>query len=255
MSVATAPCGWPVNYAACGPSDALEALDPADKATFELVSSTYLWLWTNRKYGVCERKVRPCRADCQQQSTFGPGLVNSGFGPVLTQQGWQSVMCGKCQSDQCSCSTMSQLWLPGTVDEVTEVLIDGTPQSLANYRVDNHQILVALADPLPVCQDLSKAETEPGTWQVTYDDGIPVPLGGQIAAGVLTEEFAKASCNDKSCQLPQRVQSITRQGVTIAMLDAFDDIDKGHTGIWLIDSWVASVTKTKQTSIVRSPDI
>src|SRR3546814_4772015 len=50
-----------------------------------------------------------------------------------------------------------------------------------------------------------------------------------ISAGRLANELAKAACNDKSCGLPQRVQSITRQGVTVAVLDSFDDIDTGHT--------------------------
>jgi hypothetical protein len=92
------------------------------------------------------------------------------------------------------------------------------------------------------------------TWSVTYQQGKPVPVGGQIAAGLLACELAKAACGDKSCGLPQRVQSITRQGVTVAVLDAFDDIDTGHTGIWLIDSWVASVTKRPRRWRVLSPD-
>jgi hypothetical protein len=83
------------------------------------------------------------------------------------------------------------------------------------------------------------------TFQITYQRGVPVPTGGQLAAGLLACEYAKALCNDSSCQLPKRVQSISRQGVTVAaVLDSFDDIDTGHTGIWLIDSWVASVTKS-----------
>jgi hypothetical protein len=89
---------------------------------------------------------------------------------------------------------------------------------------------------------------------VTYVRGVRVPEGGEIAAGVLALELAKAACNDNTCQLPKRMQTMTRQGVTVAMLDSFDDVDKGHTGIWIIDSWVASMTKTPVRPTVLSPD-
>jgi hypothetical protein len=39
------------------------------------------------------------------------------------------------------------------------------------------------------------------------------------------------------------------------MLDAFDDIEKGHTGIWIIDSWVTSITQPPARSVVLSPDV
>src|SRR3546814_20637846 len=71
---------------------------------------------------------------------------------------------------------------------------------------------------------------------------------------MLAVERAKAACNDKSCGLPRRVQSVTRQGVTVAVLDAFDNIDEGHTGIWLIDSWVASVVRRPRKMRVLHPD-
>src|SRR3546814_8783259 len=74
------------------------------------------------------------------------------------------------------------------------------------------------------------------------------------SSDVCSSDLAKAACNDKTCGLPRRVQSVTRQGVTVAVLDAFDDIDEGHTGIWLIDSWVASVVRRPRKMRVLSPD-
>ena len=97
--------------------------------------------------------------------------------------------------------------------------------------------------------------TAPGTFSIAYDYGREVPIGGQLAAGVLACELAKAACRDSSCALPQRIQSITRQGVTVAVLDAFDDIDSGHTGIWLIDSWVSSIVKPLRPGRICSPDV
>src|SRR3546814_17185264 len=82
----------------------------------------------------------------------------------------------------------------------------------------------------PTCQNMNLADGAEDTWSVTYVKGYAVPKGGQVAAGMLAVELAKAACNDKTCGLPRRVQSVTRQGVTVAVLDAFDDIDEGQIG-------------------------
>jgi hypothetical protein len=41
--------------------------------------------------------------------------------------------------------------------------------------------------------------------------------------------------------LPERVQTITRQGVTVGFLDPQDFLEKGRTGITMIDLWLRSV--------------
>ena len=72
---------------------------------------------------------------------------------------------------------------------------------------------------------------------------------------MLAWELSKAvECPDE-CELPQRVQSVTRQGVSVTVLDQFEDLDEGRTGIWLIDSWVASVTRPPSGGSVLSPDL
>jgi hypothetical protein len=83
-----------------------------------------------------------------------------------------------------------------------------------------------------------------------------VPIGGQVAAGKLALELQKAACGASGCELPKRWTNIARQGVTIsAALDTYDDIEKGRTGIWIVDSWVTSVTKADIGFSVASPDL
>ena len=124
------------------------------------------------------------------------------------------------------------------------------------YRVDNFRYLVRQdGGRWPYCQDMSKRLGEPGTWAVTVKVGAPVPIGGRKAAGKLACELARAAAGDKGCELPQRWQTITRQGVTIAAgMDTFEDLDAGKTGIWLIDSWVASVTKPDIGFSIATPN-
>lgn len=255
----TGPCQWPVSYDECGNGcAALDQLDDQARARIEQMAVEALWRWTNRVFGLCEISVRPCRQDCTEGlSTFwgSGGSGGSPWRPTLIGGQWYNLTCQRC-GDLCGCTDTPAISLPGPVASISEVLIDGQPLPPASYRVDNRRWLVRLdGGEWPTCQDMSAGPFQPDTWQVTYARGLPVPVGGQIAAGLLACEFAKALCNDQSCQLPRRVQTVTRQGVTVAMLDAFDDIDTGHTGIWMIDSWVASVTRARRGSTVRSPDV
>lgn len=250
----TEPCDWPLDYLG-GMCDALSNLkEEGEHAKFEDLAVEYLWNWTGRKYGLCEVTVRPCREDCVAGSTF-QGDRGAPWTPTLINGKWYNFGCASCVGSRCSCSYVPTLQLPGPVESVIEVQIDGETLSESAYRVDNERFLVRVdGGDWPSCQDLSVDDGEPGSWSVTYKRGIKVPAGGRQAAARLACEFALAAVGDRNCSLPQRVQTITRQGVTVAMLDSFDDIDKGHTGIWVIDSWVASVMRRPRSGIVMSPD-
>lgn len=266
MAVRTAPCFWPVDFPDCSAASAsMEPIEGSgDPELYAEAAVEYLWNWTGKRFGTCEVTVRPCRSDCDDRGLstffgFGSGPWPDGTGapwrPVIIDGAWYNLTCGRCGEDACGCGRVHSLKLPGPIASIESITIDGEVLPSGNYRVDDNRYLIRLdGEAWPICQDLSAESGTEGTWSVTYRRGIDVPSGGQIAAGVLACELAKAACGDSSCQLPKRVQSITRQGVTIAMLDAFDDIEKGHTGIWLVDSWVASMTKAPTPSRVMSPD-
>lgn len=239
-------CEWEISYNGCEGEPNLGE----NKEFFENIATSYLWNWTNQQFGLCEETVRPCRQDCGRNATSTFGGSRAPFAPVLMDGRWLNIGCGFC-GDTCGCNMLHAITVPGPVAEVTTVKIDGA--SVTDYKVQGNTLY--RNDPWPMCQNMMEPDTAPGTYSITYKRGLAVPEGGQMAAGILAEEFSKAACGDKTCQLPKRLQSITRQDVTMAMLDTFDDIEKGHTGIWIVDSWIASVTKTKQRSRVYSPDI
>ncbi len=81
---------------------------------------------------------------------------------------------------------------------------------------------------------------EPGTWSVTYTRGVPPPPGSAKLVGLLAQEFL-AACNGGKCRLPRRVRSVTRQGVTMDMVDPTDVYATGKTGIPEIDLWLSAV--------------
>lgn len=245
---------WPISYAECDTLGPEACWTPNAKATFEQMAVDYLWNWTAGRFGLCSVLIRPCRSNCWPASDWP---YYSTWEPVLVGGQWFNLSCGWC-GDLCSCATSAatNLKLPGPIDSITKILIDGVPLVTTAYRVDNGVLLQREdGDGWPVCQDLALPADAVGTWSIEYVRGVPVPAGGQVAAGVLAVELAKYACGDSSCQLPKRVQSITRQGVTVALLDSFDDVDKGRTGVWLIDSWVASVMNRPRGATVRSVDV
>lgn len=267
------PCTWPIEYSACQALDAttglpapLSGMDPAQAAMIESMATSYLWNWTDRRFGLCEVTLRPCTSNCPggRPSTFwGNGPYSRGsmsvYGPwmpALLSGRWYNLSCGTC-AGACTCGDgPASLALPGPVAGVVEVREDGLVLPTSAYRVDDYRYLVRQdGSAWRRCQDMSADTTATDTWSVTYNRGVDVPPGGKIAAGVLAMELAKAWCKDNTCALPQRIQSITRQGITVAVLDSMDDVDKGHTGIWLIDSWIASVMKIRQGGTVHSVDL
>src|SRR5690625_2662114 len=191
-------CEWPVSYAACGepdwpkPDDS-PVEDPAPKELFERMATDLLWNWTGRRYGICEVSIRPCRQQdyLGREDTYSgrgpytslPGVPRAGWQPVLIDGSWFNLRCGSC-SGGCNCEWGKALSLPGPAQEIIEILIDGEILDPSKYYLTPWGTLVRVDGGFwPNAQDMSKAPTEPGTWQITYKRGVPVPDGGQIAAG------------------------------------------------------------------------
>jgi hypothetical protein len=70
---------------------------------------------------------------------------------------------------------------------------------------------------------------------ISYTHGIAPPIGGKRAAILLTTELAKSWTGAK-CNLPKRIENVTRQGLSVSMATT-----EWGTGIWDIDSWLRSV--------------
>lgn len=262
-------CTWPISLVACSNTDPLENLGTGvgaggfDEREFvEKLATDFLWNWTNRAFGLCTETLRPCRERCPAptatdrfMSSLVDGSYSSQWKPVLLDGRWFNLTCGSC-TDSCGCRNASSIRLPSPTHEVTEVRIDGEVIPESSWTLVNKRILVRTdGEGWPFTQNLSLPNGAIGTFEVDILYGEPVPPGGQIAAGILAVEFAKALCNDNTCQLPKRLSSITRQGVTATFMDTFDDIGRGGTGIWLVDSWVASVTKPARGGQVYSVDV
>jgi hypothetical protein len=252
------PCSWDItslDLCCLGPtgqtqSSCLENGTPIDDAIIDAsiqASTELVWALTGRQFGVCSVKIRPCRKDCSPCPDLPMfdywGSWGGGYGgPQLIDGQWYNVTCPTCSD--CSCVEVCEIKLPYPVCCIEEVKVDGIVQDPDTYRVDEFRRLVRLDNTVPVsggggacwpfCQDLTKEDTEVGTWSVTLQYGRPVPQLARLAAAELACQLIN-QCVGQPCQLPSRTSSITRQGVTVAFLDPMDFWAEGRTGIYLVD--------------------
>lgn len=226
------------------------------------VASEVLYAMSGRQFGLCSVTIRPCRRSCfgttwwNQWGGLWPQYGSVGYPfPALIRGQWYNLGCGGCSGD-CSCSPVYEVALPGPVYDVPEVKVDGVVLADDAYRVDNYSLLVRLdGSDWPICNDLNEADTEPGTWSVTFRTGVPVPTLGQVAVGQLTEQFTKLLLCDDSCELPFNVTSISRQGVDISILSPDDIFKNKRTGLYLPDLFISTYNPSGLRQRSRAYDI
>lgn len=237
----------------CDSQDVNACLDSTgDKTQFAFEASAILYENSGRLWsGVCEKTVRPCATrGCGFQilsrgHIVGPWDYGYGYGDGY---GWWGTAWMWNGSTPCGCMPLSRVRLSGyPVSEIIEVLIDGVAVDPVTYRLDEHRWLTRVRNPAdvntplfwPACQQLDLADTEVGTWSVTYRYGQTPPLIGQHAAAQLAAELWKA-CNGQECQLPAGTTRITRNGLTVERTFFQRDraIGAWRTGLSLVDMFL-----------------
>lgn len=211
--------------------------DPADVEAWIRFSSEVLYLLSGSVYpGPCPETVRPCARRRAGRTPQWWGGERRGS--------WGECSCNR--SDRCGCSGLSEIDLGPDVQEVTEVKVDGAVIDPGEWELIEGRYLVGWlkADGTnrvwPCCQRLDRPDTEDETFQVKIVRGLMPPIGGVRAAASLTCELLKAS-RGGDCRLPKRVTTVTRQGVTVAVLDPLTLFADGLTGLPEVDLWLASV--------------
>jgi hypothetical protein len=230
---------WPVDWSVA-PTEWVENPDnlPAMALAGALATSALRAL-TAYQVGGCPIAVRPCAKSCLDREAYAiyPVTGAPGVGPFQNSAGQWINGCG-CYND-CSCTTLSEVILPGPVGSIVSVTVDGEALDSDAYRVDNGVRLVRTdGDTWPLCQDMTAAADEDGSFVVTYLNGIPVDGLASYAAGLLAYEFTKAM-SGQNCGLPRGVTQVARAGITLELEPgSFPD---GLTGVFAVDAWVRSV--------------
>lgn len=205
-----------------------------------LASDILFGLTMERYPGTCGPvKVRPCR----KARRGGPAWPMGAQQRALVAQWWRwdpTWLVCNCDSNPCGCGGVDRIGIgvyPIVEDSVT-VMLDGVELDPANYVVVEHRWLDRIDGELwPTCRNPDLPDTEPNTFSVTCEWGNPVPDGGRAAACYYARQMAMGFAGVQ-CELPSRVASIVRQGVTYSFRDPSQLVDKGLTGVDLVDQWV-----------------
>lgn len=134
---------------------------------------------------------------------------------------------------------------------VTEIVavrnVNGGIVSPDSYYMVDHSTLQFAEGALIVPADI----------EVTYSYGANPPTLGKMAARRVAIEFVKLWEGDEDCALPQRVTSVTRQGVTYTVLDSQDFLEEMRLGIYEVDLFLKTVNpnRAQKRAKVFSPDI
>lgn len=161
------------------------------------------------------------------------------------------------------CDGVRHLVLGATpVREILAVRLDGVTLDPSEYRAHGSR-LYRLPDSnghrqvWPCCRRPDQVPDERIEVEFTY--GEQPPPAGVLAAATLACELIRAKeadGDDNQCRLPQRVQTITRQGVTMALLDPMSFLENGRTGIYEVDLFLSAYVDSggARRSGVVNPD-
>ena len=239
---------WPVQSSAKEWDDA----DIADKEAMGELATSNLWALTGRVFGLREVTVRPCFSPTDYSTYRGRSGSGADWFPGLVSGSWMPGSCGCADG----CNHPSEVALPGPVDSIVQVMIDGEILDPSEYLIRNNRWLIRTnVGVWPQNQNLTVPDEAVGAFTVTYKQGIAVPLAGQLAAGDLAVEFLRARKGGK-CKLPDRAISVSRQGMDIQLVDAQVLFEQGLTGVASVDQWLAAANphKVKSRPRVYSPD-
>lgn len=158
-----------------------------------------------------------------------------------------------------------ELRLSGPVQSVRSVKIDGRELSAGEVSLYDGRYLVRVNPSgggslgWPEDQRLDLADTEPGTFSVTYQWGQAQPAGGRISAHAWACYMANQLhrlTTDGDCDLSDRVTQMVRQGTTLTALSALDFLREGKVGIDVVDQWlhVVNPNGSRRRASITNPD-
>lgn len=88
--------------------------------------------------------------------------------------------------------------------------------------------------------------------RVYYQTKSNLPPGTEARIIWLAQQYLLASTG-QACSLPERVTSITRQGVSWTMLDPMDFLGVGLTGVGRIDTWLSAARREHPSASMYDP--
>lgn len=177
--------------------------EPVERASAARAASDVLFLLSGSQFtGECETTIRPGLGDCWCLAGWPyPYWPESSYQWEQWGHPYRPGMCGGSNRIQLG------VW---PVTEIGAVVIDGDTLPGSDYAVEDHMWLVRTdCTPWPTGD----------VWTVTFTAGVAPPeMGVRAAKAVACWLLEQTSSGSEECQLPDNVQVLTRNGVTVQML-------------------------------------
>lgn len=229
------------------------ALSEAQVAPYLMPASEVCFKLSGREWrGICPVVgLRPCRQTPRDYHALMP----------LASSEWQQAalwwgMCG-CGGQpwmgvcECGVGIYTLDLAPFTpVATIDEIRVDGQVVDPTLYGVLEWRYLTRTDGQLwPSVQRMELPDTALQTFAIDLHYGQPAPEDAQLAAATLAGEMALAmNPGLGTCVLPDRIQTVVRQGITYVIADPQAYLDAGRTGIYLIDLWLRATNPKGITS-------
>lgn len=237
-------------------------LDASEAEAALTLASEVLFALSGRQFpGECTEVLHPCPDRRHGYAAEPAGWRNEPVagvpGAYATGVGSRWLRCRHRRTDRCGCTHLHALDLGvAPVVSVGEVVVDGEVLPAEAYRVDDERELVRLdGQPWPSCTDAN----DPDAFRVEVTYGTPPPKAGEWAATALACELLKSRHPDLlgECRLPKRVTNVTRQGLSMVVLDPFEMLENGTTGVYECDLFIKAYNpaQLQRRAVVRSPDV
>lgn len=250
------PCGWTVTKCGCG--QCWDTYNDTVRIMAESTAAMVMWAATGRQFGLCTVTVQP-----QVRHELLPGyqafpVAYEGFdqGPYIENGQWKEDCSGQDTACRLGPGTCGAL-LNGVTrtSQVTSVKIDGVALPAGSFViVDGNTLVRTDGTCWPTCSN--PAQQSPPAFEVTYQQGRPIPAAVQAAFELLACEYAKF-CAGGKCAVPQTLRTLTRQGVEVTVAEVPEDGRRFRTGIKVVDAVIASVNPAglSRRVTVYSPDV
>lgn len=245
MAVPAGLCSPWVDAADVLSDDELSQLTDEQADDVAMFASEVLYVRSNKYWpGVCSRIVRP---DLGERRLWW----RDGTTPWTDLPWWVGYEAPySARWFHCDHRHLHRFNLPGPVDSVDSVTIDGVTLDPDAYVVGGRNTLIRVdGEPWPRGQDLTRQPTDPAVagrapaWQVAYQWGAAPPRTGMLVCASLLHELVAAVTGCRDCRLPWAgaVATVQKGGATVSYASLLDKIPQGYVGLADVDLWLDNV--------------
>lgn len=204
-------------------------------------ASEVIYVLTGMQFpGTCRATVRPVRRHHDRASVTLLGTA---------RPAWPGGFFG--------CGDEIPLHDPIFVDDTNPITvkIDGEPFTDFYVR-DGYKLVRSDDHPWPSRNQLNLADTEEGTFSITYSFGTPAPNVVKRAALTLGVEYAREDMRDPRTRLPPGTRTASRDGLSVGLDTEVDRIRTAGSAIPDIAAVMGTFnpTNNRMPTLIYSPD-